>query len=520
LPFSVNDRGMRALASWLADERISVYSSVTTLFRQLSTELQDGTALPDLRIMKLGGEPVLRSDVAIFERKLHPGCVLLNGLGISEASGNVSFFRHERGAQWDAPTLPLGFAVPGVELWIVDDAGTPQPADTQGEIVVTGSHLSPGYWNRPELTARNFRAVGHGRERAFFTGDVGHLSPDGCLFGAGRKDTALKIRGHHVNTAEVDQALLASAGVAQAATVGRDVAGSFKLIAFVVMTPHATLDSVRVRKQLSAFLPRHMLPARIVTLAALPKLSNGKLDRHALITMPLPPMQHGAGADAPTDSEETQLAVLFCAALKLDSVSVRDDFFELGGDSLDAAAIFANIERTLGVSLALTELLTHPTIEQLARRLRERRHGAAEPVAVALRVGSNSAPFFCIPGAASDAIVFRDLARSLAPTLTFYALQHEGLSGGRPDGRTVESMAARFLSEVLRIQPTGPYYLGGGSFGGAMQSQWSRCSTLMGGTIHVCAGASPHNCPMSFHVSSCLQPAKTHHSGGEVCVQR
>lgn len=492
LPFSVKRRGVPELAEWMRREGITVLSCVPTLFRELAGQLPDGENLPALRAVKLGGEPVLCTDAELFRRKLHRRCVLVNGLGISEASGTVCFYHWSGGAIPDGPTLPLGYPVDGVEIVLLDDAGRPVPPGRPGEIAVRSRQLALGYWRMPEMTRAKFIEPADGAgARTFRSGDLGRISGDGCLVGLGRKDSTYKIRGQRVDAAEVDAAMLALGEVIQVATVARELANGPKLVSFVVPAPGKTPSTAEIRRRLRRRLPDFMIPSLLVCLPSLPLLPNGKVDAAVLASMDLPSPDGGAGV-APRDPLEHQLLHVWESVLRVKRLGVTDDFFDVGGDSLDAARIFATIERRLRINLPLAELARHSTIESLARAIREGDVQAAGRTAVLLNAGEGRLPFFCVPGAGSDAFALLDLSRHLGPEQTFYSFRYPAIDGTRPVYSTVEEMAGRFLRDVRAIQPASPYRLGGTSFGGVVAFEMARQLTAGGERVALLALLDTH----------------------------
>jgi amino acid adenylation domain-containing protein len=485
LPFSVPRRGVRALSEWLGCERVTLLSCVPSLFRELAEELPEGAGLPFLRAVKLGGEPVLRSDADLFRRRLHRGCSLVNGLGISEAAGNVCFYAWNSGTLPEGPTVPLGYPVEDVDIEVLDDAGRSMAAGQVGEIAVRAPHLALGYWRRPDLTREKF-VEERGGARRFLTGDIGRMTADGCLIGLGRKDDIPKIRGHRVDPAEVDAALLGLGELSQVVTIARDFPAGPKLVSFFVPAGASEPSPAELRQKLRRRLPEFMIPSRFAPLASLPTLSNGKVDRRALAAMDLPRGRTRGRAES-HDALELQLRHIWSKVLRTEDVGFTDDFFELGGDSLDAVRLFALLERRLRVNLPLTELIAHSTIESLARAVREGAEHRADSSAILLNAGDGRVVFFCVPGAGSDAFDLLELARCLGPEPTFYALQHPGIDGTRPRFMSVEEMAERFLKDVRSIQPDGPYYLGGTSFGGMVAYEMARRLSAGGAQVALLA---------------------------------
>ena len=163
---------------------------------------------------------------------------------------------------------------------------------------------------------------------------------------------------------------------------------------------------------------------------------------------------------------EQRLTGIWRELLGVDPVGVADDFFELGGDSLLAVQLAIKIKSAFGTDLRLATLFEAPTIEQLAAILqseqRTRDHGSLVPVQPA----GSKPPFFCVHAVGGHALRYRKLAQLLGPDQPFYGLEAQGVDGRQLPQSRVEAMAARYLREVVELEPEGPYYLGGYCSGG------------------------------------------------------
>ena len=234
--------------------------------------------------------------------------------------------------------------------------------------------------------------------------------------------------------------------------------GGTRLVAYVVPVGRATPSGWQIRRELADRVRPHMVPSVVVVLDALPVGARGKVDRAALPAPPATlPYREPLG-------RERELANLYMQVLGLDRVGLDDDFFELGGDSLAAIELIAAIDEHFGVELSAPVLLESPTVAQLARRLVVHRQRNA-PTVVALRQADTGTPFFCVAGGGSPATSLRALTE-LIDDRPCYGIQARGLEErARPD-RTVEACATRYLTEIRAIQPSGPYLIGGFSFGG------------------------------------------------------
>jgi amino acid adenylation domain-containing protein len=266
------------------------------------------------------------------------------------------------------PAVPIGSPMDNVRLYVLDDRLRPAPPGATGEIYAGGLGLARCYAAQPALTAERFIAdpCGPPGQRLYRTGDRGRWAPGGILEFAGRADSQLKIRGHRVEPAEVEAALLTHPGIAQAAVIAReDQPGDRRLTAYLV--PAATApapDPGAVRAHAAATLPGYAVPTAIVTLAELPLTPNGKLDRAAL-PAPAPP----AAGTAPRTPRERQLCQIFADLLAIPHVGIHDNFFDLGGHSLLATRLVNRIRTALGREMTIDMLFDAPTVATLTSRL-------------------------------------------------------------------------------------------------------------------------------------------------------
>lgn len=460
-PYSLSGDGLRCLPEFLEREAITVYHSVPTVFRSFSSTLDGREDLSRLRVVKLGGEPVLASDFDLYRNRFPRGCVFHVGLGSTE----VNVIR-QWSARHDTPWpggVPLGYAVDETEIVLLDEAG--QPNDEEGEIGVIARTLAVGYWKDPAATAAAFLSVsGRPGFRLYRTGDLGRMLPDGCLLHVGRKDARLKIRGHRIETAEVEAALMAVPGVREAAVEGRSRNEGTRLVAWVARRSPDSPGIGELRRALSQRLPEFMVPSVYVFLEALPRTTTGKVDRRALSEPggARPPLD--AAFLEPRNETEALAAAAFARVLELDCIGVEDDFFELGGDSLSAVELLMSLADTLGVELSAADLLEAPTPAALAARAR--RGPAPVPGSlVRLREGEGP-PVFLVPGGAGDGkdlFAARRLARLTGGGFSFYCFR----SGPAPHP-PVEELATRCVAQMRAVAPQGPYRLVGDCVGGIL----------------------------------------------------
>ncbi len=229
-----------------------------------------------------------------------------------------------------------------------------------------------------------------------------------------------------------------------------------------------------LRETLRERLPEYMIPPRFVLLSELPRTPHGKLDRRALPAPAAMRAEWSAGYVTPRNDEEALVAEIWERLLGISPVGASDNFFDLGGHSMLAVRMIAAIERRTGRRLPLAALFQQPTVEHLARLLREPEVCPPESSLVLMQPQGNGLPFFCVHPAGGTVFCYQALAEHLGRSRPFYGLQAVGLDGGRPPHENVEQMAAHYAAAMRAVQSHGPYHLGGWSLGGNLAFEVAR----------------------------------------------
>lgn len=372
-PFRVREEGLASLADWLVQQEITVYHSVPTLFRHLLESVAEQTIFPRVRLVKLGGELVYGKDVELYRKHFSSSCLLYAGLGGSEM-GNVRVFLLDKQTEFTGSAVPAGFAMEDTEVLLLDENGQEVGPGCIGEIAIRSAYLSPGYWRRPDLTEAAFAPdPAAGSLRIYRSGDLGRLRPDGCLEHLGRKDFQVKVRGHRVELAEIEMALLDLPTVKETVVLAReDAKGEKDLVAFVVPRAEAVPPTPELRLSLQKKLPDYMVPSDYVFLEALPLTPNGKVDRRALSNFDRAPRDRPGLFTPPRTPVEHELAGIWAHVFGLERVGIHDNFLEMGGHSLTAMGIISRIGEVFGVELAPRSLWEAPSVAQMAALIVER----------------------------------------------------------------------------------------------------------------------------------------------------
>jgi amino acid adenylation domain-containing protein len=362
----IKQEGLAGLGDWLIQQETTVYSSVPTVFRHFCDTLT-GEEFPHLRLIKMMGEPVYSRDVALYNRHFSDECIFVNRLGSSE-TGSIRWYFVDKQTEIEGANVPVGYSVEDNEIVLLDDSGDPVDHDQIGKIFVRSRYLSPGYWQRPDLTQAAFQPDPEGSdERLYRTGDLGRLEADGRLVCLGREDFQLKIRGYRIEPAEVEMALVDHAAVKDAVVaLGEERPGDQRLVAYLVPTGRELPTVSQLRRHLADVLPEYMIPAVFVALESLPLGANGKVIRRAL------PAPDGVRPTldnefvAPRTPMEEALAGIWAEVLGLDRVGVYDDFLELGGHSLLATQIVSRVTGVLDVDVSLPSLFQSANVAAMA----------------------------------------------------------------------------------------------------------------------------------------------------------
>jgi amino acid adenylation domain-containing protein len=270
--------------------------------------------------------------------------------------------------------MPIGKPIANTEIHILDSFGHPVPVLVAGELYIGGVGLARGYVDRPDLTAERFvpdHVSGRSGTRLYQTGDRARWRADGNVEYLGRLDNQVKIRGHRIELGEIEEVLTQDRAVKQAVVVVReDQPGQKRLVAYVVLEQGGgELDLSRMRDYLQTRLPEYMVPGALVVLENVPLTANGKLDRKAL---PRPLSQRPQSSYvAPSNDVELALCAVFEEIFKISRVSIHDNFFSLGGDSILSLRAVAILKQR-GIALEVRDFPECQTVQRLANRAIQR----------------------------------------------------------------------------------------------------------------------------------------------------
>jgi thioesterase domain-containing protein len=417
------------------------------------------TAFGGLRFLLVGGDALDPTAARLVLTGGAPPRQLINAYGPTEATTMVLFQRITEVPE-ETQRIPIGEPVTGAVVKLLDEQLQPVPVGTPGELHIGGLGLARGYVNAPEETGAKFVQTPFGR--LYKTGDLAQQLLDGSYDFLGRRDQQVKVRGFRIELTEIEAAIRKVIRVGECRVLARDVSpGDRRILAYFTRDRARPLPSDTLRTELGRLLPEYMIPSAFIEVAGFPLTPNGKL---AVDELPLVEPSQGQ-ASALLESQNTlhsALIEIWQEVLERRPIGIRDDFFEIGGHSLLAIRMLTLVEQRLGARPELQTLFEEATIEHLAvSMLNELQETAGHEPYVSMHTEGKRAPFFFLHGDfAGGGFFSRGLAEEIGADRPFYAIHPHGLQGDPPP-RSVAVMAADRLATIRKIQPHGPYLLGG-----------------------------------------------------------
>jgi amino acid adenylation domain-containing protein len=477
----------RALAGLLEGAGATVMQATPTTWRMLvDSGWSGGRGLKGL----CGGEAL---PVVLADRLVGLGVELWNMYGPTETTIWSTCCRVQAGDG----SVSIGRPIGNTSLFILDELMAPVAVGEVGELWIGGDGLARGYRGRPDLTQERFVAHpfdGGVGARVYRTGDLARYRPDGNVEFLGRVDHQVKVNGFRIELGEIETVLARHPGVADAVVVARGEGAAAELAAYVV--PRRAVAAYELRQFVSEKLPSYMVPSTVTSLGAFPLTPNGKVDRKAL---PEPTRVRSGDRELvePRTSLEGRLAVIWKRELGIERIGVTDNFFDLGVRSIVAASLFAAIEHEIGDSLPLGAIFRAPTIEKLARLIEGEDLAGGDgrwTSLVEIQPEGSQPPIFCVHGGGGTILLLASLAPRFGADQPVYGLQARGLYGKVAPLRTIEEMAAHYLSEMRQVHPGGPWRVSGYCFGAIVAFEIAQQLVAQGETVELLAmfnGPSP-----------------------------
>ncbi|WP_176523488.1 non-ribosomal peptide synthetase [Bacillus thuringiensis] len=376
VPYMIS-RSPESFYELLCKEKVTVLNQTPSAFRQLmqEDEIQSGRGL-SLRYVIFGGEALdLTSLQPWFERHGDQYPLLVNMYGITETTVHVTY----RPISWEDIRNPqgsiIGIPIPDLNVYVLDQNLKTVPVGVPGEIYVGGPGVTRGYLNRLNLTQERFISNPYSsdsKSKLYKSGDLARYTTNGELEYLGRIDQQVKIRGFRIELGEIESILNQHSKVHEGVVIVReDIPEDKKIVAYIVGKELMPFSIEEVRNFMSKHLPNYMIPSAFVLLDKLPLTVNGKVDRKSL---PLPKRElvECSESNKPKSLVEKTLTEIWEELLGISQVSIHDNFFEIGGNSLNAIQTIQRIEATLGIRISVSEIFENPLLADLVKIIEKR----------------------------------------------------------------------------------------------------------------------------------------------------
>jgi thioesterase domain-containing protein/acyl carrier protein len=353
----------------------------------------------------------------------------------------------------------IGKSIQNTQISILDEYRRPVPAGVVGEIYIAGAGVSRGYLDDPELTSLRFTENPNSSDQyklRYQTGDLGRLLPDGRLEFLGRSDTQVKIRGVRIDLSEIDRCLLNFEKVTHSVSILHQ--DSSRLISYVVTDKNVSIS--QIYDYLQGRLPSVMIPSRIIWIEKMPLTSSGKIDERKLPT----PIWETVDQKETLTLTEIQLKKIWCEALNVESIGRDERFVDLGGDSLLAIEVIANIEKVFERRIPASSFIEAPTLALMSKLINL--HSSPPAALVPLQALGSENPIFCLPLNDGDVQCYEHFAKALGDSRPVFGLRAHSIGKIHHDIKTIENLAQYYCQQIRLQQPFGPYILVGYSIAG------------------------------------------------------
>jgi fengycin family lipopeptide synthetase D len=433
-----------------------------------------------LRYIFLAGEALSPVIVNRF-RELGSNIRLENIYGPTEATIYASGYPLW---EWDGVGgVSIGKPLQNMRLYILSNYNHLQPVGVVGELGIAGVGLARGYLNNPELTADKFLSVSnrsymsyrsYGPKKIYKTGDLCRWAADGNIEFLGRLDQQTKIRGFRIELGEIENVLLSHEKIKEAVvTVRGDGSGNKHLCAYIAAVGSFDNTSAQLKEYLSGSLPEYMIPVYFTELEKIPLTASGKIDRKAL---PKPGLESGEEYEAPGDDMEKQLVTIWSEVLGLeeDIIGINDNFFNLGGHSLNAVVLMSKINNITNRQLPLVDLFKAPNIKKLAEYIKTGTPGnqllpKKDDNLVLLKKGNGrSNCLFLFHGGYGQVEGYIEFCGVLGSEFNCWGIRADRFEDYAPQNLTIENVSGKYVEKIRNVQPHGPYYIAGRCIGGTL----------------------------------------------------
>lgn len=422
----------------------------------------------------IGGEALHNYHINQF-RSANIEAIIVNEYGPTEATVGCSTYTFNTfDASLPSETIPIGKPIANTQMYLLDENQKLLPEGAIGEIYIAGNGIARGYFNREELNAEKFLPNPFVSDtRMYRSGDLGKLLPEGTLQYYGRIDEQVKINGHRIELFEIEAAIITIPEIKLASVILSKLdTAEPRLIAYI-QPQNRNNEHPNIRKELANIVPSFMIPSIFMWVDDFPLTTNGKIDKKNLPNPEYVRQNSEAKLRKPRTETEKEIAKVWSDVLQIKEIGIDDNFFEMGGTSIMAVKVVAEIEKSTGKRFPLSILFEYSSVEKFAKLLDEGGEIYSDCI-VPLKSNGNKVPLFMVHGGGLDVLYFANVSKHLDEEQPFYGIQGVGSKGFDEWYESIDDMAAHYIQAITKINPNGPYALAGYCVGGIVAFEMTR----------------------------------------------
>lgn len=434
----------------------------------------------------IGGEALYNYHIEQY-RSSGIDAIIVNEYGPTEATVGCSIYEFKTfDSITSSESIPIGKPISNTQIYVLNESQELIPEGEVGEIYIAGNGIARGYFNREELTVERFCINPFDPEtRMYRTGDLAKWLPDGNLLYFGRLDEQVKINGHRIELAEIEAALITLPQIKLATVIKSAHSASDSRLVAYLQPKDRKEKHPNVREDLAKILPNFMIPNIFMWVDDFPLTTNGKIDKKSLPAPEYIRQDSNIILRKPRTEIEEKVAKVWSEILQIAEIGIDDNFFEIGGTSIMAVKVVAEIEKSTGKQFPLSVLFEHSTVEKFAKLLNNDTEVYTDCI-VPIKPNGKKVPLFMVHGGGLDVLYFVNMSKHLDDDQPFYGIQ--GTAKSYDDWyESVEEMAAHYIQAIVKINPDGPYALAGFCVGGIVAFEMTRQLKEQGKEVSITA---------------------------------
>ncbi|MFJ7185386.1 amino acid adenylation domain-containing protein [Lysinibacillus xylanilyticus] len=438
---------------------------------QMIFAAEELTCLRNVKDIMIGGEAFPQN--LLMALQTHTNANIYNMYGPTETTvwSAISDVTHSKQAN-------IGEPIANTSLYILNNDGLLQAIGLPGEIHIGGKGLARGYLHNSLKTEESFIDNPFSEGKIYKTGDIAKRLSNGQIEFIGRADNQVKIRGHRIELGEIEKSLNELSGVREAIVIKQQNNSNIHLHAYLTLRNN---KNIQVKEELEKTLPKFMIPEQIFIIDKMPLTPSGKVDKEKLINM------KSVGKDKESiparNYLESVISEIWKETLKTEKIFVDDDFFEIGGTSLNIVEVTRKINEEIGVEINISDLVVNNSISKLAKFILELNNQIKFKNVFKINNSNSKQNIFIVHGAGGDILYYRKLAKLLEDKYSVYGIQPKGLDGKEPFPRSYYEIIRDYIKEIRLIQNDGPYIIAGYCIGGIVSYDIVNVMELQGDKV-------------------------------------